>query len=159
MNMLVSTTIAGAAIPSPTDGITDPILGAIETHRRAFHACNEEHRQTDRLESIIPRDRRRTLSVDEICETDDPRWIAHERELHRLHEAEANAECELAYVEPTTVEGILALLKYAREVERTGIGWRNDLIDPDESEHRQLGRSWYYFVHQNIVNCLERTMA
>ena len=86
-----------------------------------------------------------------VFETDDPRWLKHMRTLHDLHQAESDAECALASIVPTTTAGICALLKYGADVEERGCAW------PElyEDENAKWGRSWYYFVNRNIVECLE----
>jgi hypothetical protein len=88
---------------------------------------------------------------EKVFETDDPRWLEHRRLLHVLHKAESDAECALASIVPTTTAGVCALLKYGAEVEERGCAW------PDlyEDENAKWGRSWYYFVNRNVVECLE----
>lgn len=135
----------------------DPIFAAIEEHRRAYAAVNVEIVKTDEWEAAIPSDKRKTHRIDEeVFETDDPRWLTHKRTLHELHDTESDAACALADIVPTTAAGVCALLKYGAEVERRGTSW-NDLVDPDDESvfHRRAGRSWYYFVNRNIVECLE----
>ena len=123
-----------------------------EEHGRAYAALSVEIVKTDDFEEAIPGNKRRTRRVDEkVFETDDPRWLNHMRTLHDLHEAESNAECALASIVPTTTAGVSALLRYGAEVEDRGCAW----LDLYEDENAKRGRSWYYFVNRNIVECLE----
>ena len=154
MNMLVSTAIAGTAVPAAA-AEPDPIFAAIEEHGRAYAQLSIEIVKTDDFEAAIPDNKRRTRCTDEkvlkVFETDDPRWLKHMRTLHDLHQAESDAECALASIGPTTTAGICALLKYGADVEERGCAW------PElyEDENAKWGRSWYYFVNRNIVECLE----
>ena len=134
-------TVAAPSVVAAAPDDTDPIFAAIDIHRRAVAAYDAHCVQQDKLEA-------------EISSDDDPRWIAFEQGLHRLREVEIDAECELAGVVPTTIAGVLAILKYAAEREKKGIAWRDDLIDSDDEESKR-GQSWYYFVHRNIVQTLE----
>jgi len=77
-----------------------------------------------------------------------------QRELERLYEVESDAECALTGIVPTTLKGVSALLNYAADAEKRRGTWSNDLLDPEEP-NRKRGRSWYYFVHRNIVETLE----
>jgi hypothetical protein len=99
------------ALPAATADGPDPILTAIEAHRRAVAAYGEA---VD-IEVSLPADRRRSrINVWEetIVETDDPRWLASER----AHEDASNTMDDLAIdllkIEPATVAGIEALLRY-----------------------------------------------
>jgi hypothetical protein len=136
----------------------DPTLAAIEAHRRAVAAYNAFCIQQDQLEEEIPREKRQTQygadETDEVIETDDPRWIAFQRELERLYQDESEAECALADIVPTTLRGVISLLNYAAEVEKIRGTWADNLLDPEQPTER--ARSWYYFVHRNLAECLEK---
>jgi hypothetical protein len=159
----VAVMICGAASHSPRASRlgteADPIFSAIDDHRKAAAAYDAICVVTDDLEEAIPKEKRRTRVArldDErkIVETDDPRWIAHEVALADAGSAESDAECDLATVAPTTLQGIVALMKYATEVEERGCAWPTDLYDPEEPEYK-LGRSWHFFMHRNVVRTLE----
>jgi hypothetical protein len=53
-------------------------------------------------------------------ETDDPRWIESERAIMLSFDAETDAACVLVSICPTTMAGIIALLRYANRPIRTG---------------------------------------
>jgi hypothetical protein len=140
-----------AAGPRPVD----PILAAIAAHKQAYDALSAEIIKTDAMEAAIPADKRKTsLSWgDAIIETDDPRWIEFETRIKTLHEAERDAEWGLTNVVPTTASGVLALLEYATGHEERGLAWPTDgYVDDDDPKERS--RSWYYFVHRNILRSL-----
>ncbi|MFH0303082.1 hypothetical protein AAFX91_39215 [Bradyrhizobium sp. 31Argb] len=94
----------------------DPILQAIANHKAAFaeHASALGHREA--LEREIPAGKRRStidLLGEDIVETDDPRWIEAERQVHLCFEAEDAAAWALLKVPPTTRDGVLELIAHA----------------------------------------------
>jgi len=131
----------------------DPIFAALDAHKQAVAALDTQLINQDDLEALIPKDKRRTISAEEIVESDDPLWIAYQQDLDRLSEAEIAAECELASVVPTSLKGVVALLEYSVEIEK-GIGFRHNLFDP-EDEKQKIGRSWYYFANRNLIESLK----
>ncbi|WP_024519393.1 hypothetical protein [Bradyrhizobium sp. Tv2a-2] len=151
---------AVAAIPAPGSALhaaePDPIFAAIETHKRAMAAYDELVDQQEGLEAAIPQERQRTTSPSKIVESDDPRWIAFQREMGRVGDAESDAECALASVVPTSVAGILALLEHAIKIEE-GVGFRDNIVD-DEGDP-EVEQNWYYFANRNIVAALRAICA
>jgi hypothetical protein len=78
-----------ASITGPAGALnSDPIFAAIEDHKAACVAMNAEVSEHSRLESTLPRDKRRS-SVDaweeKIVATDDPRWIESARAVRQTH--------------------------------------------------------------------------
>jgi hypothetical protein len=141
----------------------DPIFAAIETHKRVvaqYAQYDAFSIQEDKLCAEIPRDRRKTNyrfgEELEVVETDDPRWIAFETELKMRSEAVSDAECELAYMVPTTMQGVIALLQHAVEREGRGYSWPEHLLDDTEPENTKWGKSWHHFVHRNLVESLQQ---
>ena len=47
---------------------------------------------------------------EEIVESDDPRWIAAERETLRAIDVMDDRACDLLDIKPTTIAGLLGLL-------------------------------------------------
>ncbi len=74
--------------------------------------------------------------------------------MHRLYEVESDAESALTDLVPTTLQGVRDLLIYAVEVEKRRGTWSGNFLDPEEPDWKR-GRSWYYFVHRNILEVLE----
>ena len=75
-----------------------------------------------------------------------------EAEESRCNDAVDQAEMGLINVIPTTVAGIVALLRYAVEFEACGNEWPpNAYCDKDG---RRRGLSWAYFVHRNVADAL-----
>ena len=90
-----------------------------------------------------------SLWDEEEVETDDPRWLKCNRDLVSAIEAEGDAAAMLVDVRPTTRAGIVALLRYAYEVERTGAGWPN-LVE-EGSKH---SKKWYLFLMESLAEAL-----
>jgi hypothetical protein len=121
------TTMAAPAVAS--HGGPDPILEAIEAHKAARATWLEWVYRHGDLEDELPKEKRQSnIDVWEelIIFADDPRWIEAERELKRTGDLETDAAVVLVTVQPTTLAGILALLKYA--VEAVGrFAWVSEL--------------------------------
>ena len=109
-------------------------VGATANHEREIPL---EKRQTE----ITPWD-------EVICEGDDPRWIASERELLATFDAEIDAACALCDVGPTTRQGLSALLNYALTHDSDGHSWPSSLESGDE---RNITGSWHYFLIENVL--------
>lgn len=155
MNMAVSAAALSVSTSLTTE--VDPIFAALDAHKRAVAAYNALVHQEDSIEKTIPPERRRTRSAEEIIEKDDPRWISYHQNLDRLADAEIEAECQLASVVPTSLNGVIALLEYSVEIEK-GIGFRQSYFDLDD-EKQKIGRSWYYFANRNLIESLRELAA
>lgn len=110
-----ASTKSGAPGASPVD---DPIFAAIERHRIAEREYGDVLTVTAKLEQELPHHLRQSnidVSGEHIVETDDPRWIAHERESWAA--CEKTVECSEALIEtrPNTIEGLSALVRYASD--------------------------------------------
>jgi len=148
--------IALSASLSSRAAAADPILEAIESHKRAHAAFNEHLSRQSDLEEELPKHLRQTAHSawdgPKIVETDDPRWIAAEKASCELDSAETAAAIALIDIVPNTLAGAAALMRYV--VERGGRRheWPDSLVE-DESE--KWGRTWESFLHRNIAEVLE----
>ncbi len=143
-------TIASAAPTSagrPVSAVpaVDPIYAAITAHKAAISAFSKAA------------DARSAL---EIANTDDPRWIDAEEKVRATSEAMDETALSILKVKPTTLEGAIAVLRYAVDhVDRFGemMGWPEDLR-PDGGDIAKLNasRSPEYFLMQNVGACLAR---
>jgi hypothetical protein len=130
MNMMVCAAAMSAAAEIPAaetsaDTAADPIFAAIEAHKAAWAAYGVEVDVTHRLEATLPKDRRQS-DPRETFETDDPRWIAHERALEALSSAYDDTSIALLNLEPATLADLLALVSYIADLERRGLeSWPN----------------------------------
>jgi hypothetical protein len=149
---------AGSLIFAATAGMalgatTDPIFAAIENHKAAYNNVSAVVSEHSRLESSLPRAKRESSInawEEKIVETDDPRWIESERAVMRSFDAETDAACVLVSICPTTIAGIIALLRYANEVDKDGEAWPRELVSDDGSKTR----SWHYFLIEVIAEAL-----
>lgn len=129
----------------------DPILEAIEGHRRSMAVENKALQLHCDLDEELPIEKSRSsVSHGEIFETDDPRWIAAEHALHAAWEARDNAAIPLVDVCPTTFAGMLALISYVSEIEELDAAlWPRNLLDEDDEGH-----SFHYFLLANIEQAI-----
>lgn len=146
---LVFAATAGTAMGATTD----PIFAAIENHKAAYKNVSALVSEHSRLEKLLPRDNRQS-SIDaweeKIVETDDPRWIECERAVIRSFDAETDAACILVSICPTTIAGIIALLRYANAADADGEAWPRELASDDGTKTR----SWHYFLIEVIAEAL-----
>jgi hypothetical protein len=124
LNRRGAATLPAIAIPALATE-ADPIFAAIQRHRDAIKAFRDASDRGDCLD--IPVEKRRTHAIAyadyEIVETDDPRWIAAERECIVALVASEEAQDALLEVAPTTVAGAAALLSYAAQRVLDGCEW------------------------------------
>jgi hypothetical protein len=146
---LVFAATAGTAL----GGTTDPIFAAIENHKAAYNNVSALVSEHSQLERILPHDKRQSrvdVWREEIVETDDPRWIETERAIHNAFDAETDASCVLVSICPTTIAGVIALLRYANAVDKDGEAWPRELASDDGTKTR----SWHYFLIEVIAEAL-----
>jgi hypothetical protein len=146
---------AGLPLPAPAQDALDPILAAIETHKAVYKSLADAVHTHSDLEQLLPRDKRQS-SIDaweeNIVVTDDPRWIDSERAVRRSYDAETDAACVLVSICPTTMAGIIALLRYANAADVDGVGWPDQL----QSDDGKRARSWHHFLIENLSEILPR---
>jgi len=141
---------------------TDRVLGtpptntpaAIEAHKAAWAAYGVEVNMTDKLERALPKDQRQSSFTPEgpwIVETDDPRWIAHERAMEELNSAYDDASIALLNLEPATTADLLALVSYIVDLEARGAeSW------PDVEDELMRRATWNKCFHRLIADALDR---
>jgi hypothetical protein len=130
----------------------DPILAAIEAHKRAYARFDDSVHHHSKLEDELPSDLRESFITkwdNVIVETDDPRWILAEAEVAHASSVEADAAIELINVKPVTIAGVLALVDYVTHREQRGGGWPLVVDDDDKP------RSWHFFLLKNIAAALD----
>jgi hypothetical protein len=113
MNSIVALPLAGVATSSAlaADALArceasqdpDPIFAAIAAHEASLRALSVGLNVMYTLEEELPEELRKS-NVDAweevIVETDDPRWIESEKNVHALFEADGDAAIGLINVEP-----------------------------------------------------------
>jgi hypothetical protein len=68
----------------------------------------------------------------------------------RSFDAETDASCVLVSIRPTTVAGVIALLRYANTADTDGKAWPRELVSDDGTKIR----SWHYFLIEVIAEAL-----
>lgn len=138
MNKIVAPSIIAAAtavvaLPVEAGAVLDPIFAAIEAHKsaRAAYVAAEEFE-----------DGVRTIGGD---------VGGGMQEVDRTYENEVDAACALVSVLPTTMAGVMALLRYAIDAEKDcGEIWPHDVQSDDGSDIR----TWHYFLIANLAEVL-----
>jgi hypothetical protein len=140
----------GAGLPLPAspaapvqggDDEADPILAAIEAHRAALAAHDEAVGIENSLEVSLPDDQHQScmrVGEEKIVETDDPRWIAAVRARWDASEAMDDLAIDLLHIEPSTVDGIDALLRHFADQDE---GLFPDSIYNDDGSAEAFGAS------------------
>lgn len=138
----------------------DPIYAAIEVHKAAVATVRRALDRHTALERELPAAKRRssvTANGEEIVATDDPRWIASEREVFSVFDAETDAACTLVDIIPATMAGVIALLQYANAADADGHGFPSDLYadDADAAAGKSFAtRTWQHFLIANLSEAL-----
>ena len=97
-------------------------------------------------------------------EKDDPRRVAAEEQYNKTNDAMDDAGFRMLNIEPTSMQGVVALLQYMIEnIEENGdaMGWPDllpDEVDPETADLMQC-RSAEYFLMKNVVASLKRFSA
>jgi hypothetical protein len=76
-------------------------------------------------------------------------------------DAEEDASFDLINVEPSTMAGIMALLRYAAEFEGRGGRFPQSALDEDDLGivHKKNGAPFSYFIYKNVADALENIAA
>lgn len=122
---------ATAALPAAAvAGRPDPTFAAIAAHRAAWASLERDCSRFD--------------------EEDTPEA---EVQLSELHRGVDKAEDQLVEIEPTTMRGVIALLRYIAEVEATpGRDWLGgDYADKGDPALGKDGAPATYFFHRNVA--------
>jgi hypothetical protein len=134
---------AGAA-----ERVPDPILAAIERHRRAYRDWMDSMGE-DEIEAAVPSERRKSNIVGALYGApdwqvagDDPRWIAHIENGCRTGIEHDQAAIALVSFDTISLAGVVALLEYVASLEaKDPEAWPSDLVDDDGER-----RTWHYFL-------------
>jgi hypothetical protein len=129
----------------------DPVFAAIEVHKTARLAFDNAVSRGCALEQELPREKTRswiTVWEEEIVETDDPRWIDSVREVHLTSDAVTDAAYALANIAPTTMAGVVGLLRYA--ISFPPEEWPEGVQSDDDTETRP----WHTFLIEMLIAVL-----
>lgn len=148
--------VAALATIHPAAAASDPILGAIERHRRAYQDW-VDNLGTDEIEAAVPRERRQSNLVGALYDDpdwrvagDDPRWIAHIETAVRTSREMDAASIALVSNDSLSLGGAVALLDYVAEFEaKDHEGWPANLVDGDGEL-----QTFHYFLIENLAYCL-----
>jgi hypothetical protein len=149
MNLMIGGTAAVIGSQMRAASQADPIFDLIEAHRQANAALDANFREQSRLEKELPRDLTRsrfTAWETTIVGTDDPRWIANQRNVRMACEADTATADALIDAPPASIEGAIALLLYVAGIEC-------EYVFPDGKYEDDEGNrgSWSFFLHKNLA--------
>ena len=133
---------------------TDPIFAAIEAHKAA---CAGLRAACDRI-AVFERELQANGRLQRESRPEDERRQGEEIEaaLDRAHDAETDAACVLVSGLPTTMAGVMALLRYAIDADKDGEMWPTELQSDDGSKTG----TWHSFLIADLVDILpELTVA
>ncbi|MCK1639591.1 hypothetical protein IVA95_18710 [Bradyrhizobium sp. 157] len=152
MNMLVSTAIAGTAVPAVAAEPIDPIFAAIEAHKAAAAGAEAVQRQYSDFENELADNER--LQRDRRLKDETRRGQEIEAALKQAWHVEQCAAYDLLNVDPTTMAGVVALLAYSEEHDdaNCGMGWPDDI----HCEELKGNRTWRYFLINNLIEVLPK---
>ena len=154
---------------SPAANESDPIFAAIEAHEAAVKAFAQAVRENCRLEESLPQECCQssiTAYERKIVETDDPRWIEAEEQVEETGDVMDDAAIKILNLEPATLQGAFAVLRYAVDHidHHAGemMGWPDNLlldgVDPDTAKLND-SRSAEYFLMLIVAVGLERLLS
>jgi hypothetical protein len=146
---------------SGTANSADPIFAAIEVHRRAENEFSAAVERLSELENELPKERRRSdvnMGVLAIVSGDDPRWVEAQKTVVTTCKTTDEAATQLLNTRPTTLAGVVAVLRYAYDYERRGSEFPGGYDDGD------LGQcpgavEWSVYFHRNLAQAIETIMV
>lgn len=158
---LLTNTCAALAVAAAGTGpafAASPIHAAIEAHKAAWAALGMQVDNTDILEAVLPRERRKVYGDREddhqLSQTDDPRWTAHQEALSAANARVDDCAIALLLLEPTTIADLVVLVTYISDAETRGANsW------PDVEEEGMRFATWDKCFHRQIKAALARMGA
>jgi hypothetical protein len=150
----------GMALPLPVSAgdsqrVPDPILAAIERHRRAYQDWMDNMGE-DEIEDAVPSECRQSSLVGALygdpdwqVAGEDPRWLAHIETACRTTTAREDAAIALVSFDTLSLAGVVALLEYVASVEAKDPESWPDLADDDGSI-----RNWHFFLVERLAEAL-----
>lgn len=133
----------------------DPIYAAITAHQIAYHEHCAAVTLQSLLEGALPEHDRKSFITAfdrKIFKTDDPRWIACVRKVDKASDVMDAAAQAMVNIKPTTLPGIVALLRYVAEHAEDGNVWP----DYAANESDEVERGWTTQLHLTLAEAVEK---
>jgi hypothetical protein len=130
-------TDAAAPVSGTAANSVDAIFVPIEAHQRAEEEFSAALRRLSGLENELPKERRRSeinMGLLAIVSEDDPMWVEVQKTVLATHKTTGEAATQLLNTRPTTLAGVVAVLRYAYDYERHGLDFPGGYDDGDLSE-------------------------
>jgi hypothetical protein len=154
-------TDAAAPVSGTAASSVDPIFASIEAHQRAEEEFSAALRRLSGLENELPKERRRSeinMGLLAIVSEDDPMWVEVQKTVLASHKTTDEAATQLLSTLPTTLAGVVAVLRYAYDYERHGLDFPGGYDDGDLSECPG-GVEWSVYFHRNLAQAIETIMV
>ncbi|MFY9840891.1 MAG: hypothetical protein WAK55_31365 [Xanthobacteraceae bacterium] len=138
--------------------IDDPIIAAIQAHRRA---CAETHAAYER-QSVIEDELGAGARVPAGEAEDDPQWISANDAAREAMAMQDELAVKLLKTQPTTIAGAAALLTYYADVLTTD---QTEVVFPELDVNGRIvetksicepKRDFGYFIIRNVATALNR---
>jgi hypothetical protein len=123
---------AAAAPPSIATTVVDPIFAHLERLQATWVELDVVVGEYSDLQQLLPPEKRESENRGgelTINPGDDPRWIDNQRRYRDVNDAIDDRSRELLDVRPTTVAGVVALLRYAQDQLNKGDMLVDELAD------------------------------
>jgi hypothetical protein len=138
--------------------IADPIFAVIQRHKELYAAFEAAvHARNEREEALPPEKHSWSWSVDDRVPPNDPKldpqYLALDIRVGELSEGHADACRALLDVQPTTLQGVAALLRYTYEVVAAGDDWAGYLGSLFSLE------DWNSELHRKLANTITNIAA
>ena len=93
-----------------------------------------------------------------IVSEDDAMWVEVQKTVLATHKTTGEAATQLHNTRPTTLAGVVAVLRYAYDYERHGLDFPGGYDDGDLSECPG-GVEWSVYFHRNLAQAIETIMV
>jgi hypothetical protein len=85
-------------------------------------------------------------------------WVEVQKTVLATHKTTGEAATQLLNTRPTTLAGVVAVLRYAYDYERHGLDFPGGYDDGDLSECPG-GVEWSVYFHRNLAQAIETIMV
>lgn len=145
----------------PVAAVADPIFLAIDRVRTAEAGAETTCDEVAKLERLLPSKKRRSNNLGggvNIDPNDDPRWVASVQRYRVVFDEVDAASLRLLDVRPTTVAGIIALLRYAHQYVTGGREWPQQILEDGQTDE-EFGLDFSVVLHKHVADALEVLVA
>jgi len=137
----------------------DPIYAAIDRVRAAYAELDAACSECEQLEKALPPTKRQSNNFNgelSIALDDDERWIAYSRRHRAASDGLDVQSIALLDVQPTTLAGLSALLRFAFEFEgERGIEWPDTVEGFVPNKPKDWSTTWSVALHKHAADTID----